>query len=133
MIEYIIIGLLIIVIILIIILLLKGDNHLIEKVGKLELNTVKELSTFRNDLSRDLTEDFDKLQDRIEKRLILINDSHTPLHSNRQYSKCFICINSLNPYDSLNPYNPVLQMRKLKFKDFAQVIFPKLVHGRSKT
>ena len=74
MIEYIIIGLLIIVIILIIILLLKGDNHLIEKVGKLELNTVKELSTFRNDLSRDLTEDFDKLQDRIEKRLILIND-----------------------------------------------------------
>ena len=74
MIEYIIIGLLIIVIILIIILLLKGDNNLIEKVGKLELNTVKELSTFRNDLSRDLTEDFDKLQDRIEKRLILIND-----------------------------------------------------------
>jgi len=72
--EYIIIGLLIIVIILIIILLLKGDNNLIEKVGKLELNTVKELSTFRNDLSRNLTEDFDKLQDRIEKRLILIND-----------------------------------------------------------
>jgi len=74
MIEYITIGLLIIVIILIIILLLKGDNNLIEKVGKLELNTVKELSTFRNDLSRNLTEDFDKLQDRIEKRLILIND-----------------------------------------------------------
>ena len=74
MIEYIIIGLLIIVIILIIILLLKGDNNLIEKVGKLELNTVKELSTFRNDLSRNLTEDFNKLQDRIEKRLILIND-----------------------------------------------------------
>ena len=72
--EYIIIGLLIIIIILIIILLLKGDNNLIEKVGKLELNTVKELSTFRNDLSRNLTEDFDKLQDRIEKRLILIND-----------------------------------------------------------
>ena len=74
MIEYIIIGLLIIVIILIIILLLKGDNNLIEKVGKLELNTVKELSTFRNELSKDLTEDFDKLQDRIERRLILINE-----------------------------------------------------------
>ena len=72
--EYIIIGLLIIIIILIITILLKGDNNLIEKVGKLELNTVKELSTFRNELSRNLTDDFDKLQDRIETRLILIND-----------------------------------------------------------
>ena len=71
---YIIIGLLIIIIILIITILLKGDNNLIEKVGKLELNTVKELSTFRNELSRNLTDDFDKLQDRIETRLILIND-----------------------------------------------------------
>ena len=45
-----------------------------EKIGKLELNTVKELSTFRNDLSKSLTEDFDKLEDKVEKRLILIND-----------------------------------------------------------
>lgn len=74
MIEYIIIGLLVILIILVIILLFKGNNNLIEKLGKLELNTVKELSTFRNDLSKSLTEDFDKLEDKIEKRLILIND-----------------------------------------------------------
>ena len=74
MIEYIIIGLLIILIILVIILLLRGNNNLIEKLGKLELNTVKELSTFRNDLSKSLTEDFDKLEDKVEKRLILIND-----------------------------------------------------------
>ena len=74
MIEYIIIGLLLIIIILVIILLLKGNNNLIEKLGKLELNTVKELSTFRNDLSKSLTEDFDKLEDKVEKRLILIND-----------------------------------------------------------
>lgn len=74
MIEYVIIGLLIILIILVIILLLKGNNNLIEKLGKLELNTVKELSTFRTDLSKSMTEDFDKLEEKVEKRLILIND-----------------------------------------------------------
>ena len=74
MIDYIIIGLLIILIILVIINLLKGNNSLVEKVGRLELNTVKELSTFRNDLTRSLTEDFDKLEDKIENRLILINE-----------------------------------------------------------
>ena len=74
MIEYIIIGLLIILIILVIILLSKGNNNLIEKIGKLELNTIKELSTFRNDLSKSLTEDFDKLEEKVERRLILIND-----------------------------------------------------------
>ena len=74
MIEYIIIGLLIIIIILVIILLLKGNNNLIEKLGKFEINTIKELSTFRNDLSKSLTEDFDKLENKVEKRLILIND-----------------------------------------------------------
>jgi len=74
MIEYIIIGLLIILIILVIILLLKGNNNLIEKLGRLELNTIKELSTFRNDLSKNLAEDFDKLENKVERRLILIND-----------------------------------------------------------
>jgi len=74
MIDYIIIGLLIVLIILVIILLLKGNNNLIEKLGKLELNTVKELSSFRNDLSKSLTEDFDKLENKVERRLILIND-----------------------------------------------------------
>ena len=74
MIDYIIIGLLVILIILVIILLLKGNNNLIEKLGKLELNTFKELSTFRNDLSKSLTEDFDKLENKVERRLILIND-----------------------------------------------------------
>lgn len=74
MLEYIIITLLIILIILVIILLFKGNNNLVERIGKLELNTVKELSTFRNDLSKSLTEDFDKLENKVEKRLILIND-----------------------------------------------------------
>ena len=74
MINYIIIGLLVIIIILIIILLLKGNNNLIEKLGNVETTTVKELSSFRNDLSKSLSEDFDKLEDKVEKRLIFIND-----------------------------------------------------------
>lgn len=74
MLEYIIIGLLVIVIILIIILLVRGNNNMIEKIGDLETTTVKELSTFRNDLSKSMSDDFDKLEDKVEKRLIYIND-----------------------------------------------------------
>ncbi|MBQ8218943.1 MAG: DNA recombination protein RmuC [Bacilli bacterium] len=74
MIEYIIIGLLVIIIILIIILLSRGNSSLIEKLGNVETTTIRELSTFRNDLSKSLTEDFDKLEDKVERRLIHIND-----------------------------------------------------------
>jgi len=74
MLEYIIIGLLVIVIILIIILLSRGNTSLIEKLGKVETTTIKELSTFRNDLSKSMSDDFDRLEDKVEKRLILIND-----------------------------------------------------------
>ena len=74
MLEYVIIGLLIIIIILIIVLLLRGNNNLIERIGRTETTTIKELSDFRNDLSKSITEDFDKLENKVEKRLIYIND-----------------------------------------------------------
>lgn len=74
MLEYIIIGLLVIVIILVIILLVRGNNSMVEKIGTLETTTVKELSNFRTDLSKSMAEDFDKLEDKVEKRLIYIND-----------------------------------------------------------
>ena len=74
MLEYIIIGLLVIIIILIIVLLLKGNNNLVEKLGNVETTTVKELSNFRVDLSKSLSEDFDKLEDKVEKRLLYINE-----------------------------------------------------------
>jgi len=74
MLEYIIIGLLVIVIILVIILLVRGNNSMVEKIGTLETTTVKELSNFRTDLSKSMSEDFDKLEDKVEKRLIYIND-----------------------------------------------------------
>ena len=72
--EYIIIGLLIIVIILLIILLSKGNTNLIEKLGRVENTTIKELSNFRTDLSKSMSEDFEHLEDKVEQRLIMIND-----------------------------------------------------------
>ena len=72
--EYIIISLLVIIIILIIILLCKGNSSIIEKLGSLETNNVRELSNFKSDLVKSLTEDFKNLNDRMEKRLILINE-----------------------------------------------------------
>ena len=77
MIEYIIIGLLVIVIILIIILLFKGNNNLVEKISKVELSTIKELSDFRNELTRSLNEDFNKLDDKVDKKLMYINEKVT--------------------------------------------------------
>lgn len=72
--EYIIIGLLVVIIILLIILLSRGNNSLIERLGRVETNTVKELSSFRSDLSKSMSEDFEHLEDKVEKRLLLIND-----------------------------------------------------------
>ena len=72
--EYMIIGLLVVIIILLIILLSRGNNNLIERLGRVETNTVKELSSFRSDLSKSMSEDFEHLEDKVEKRLLLIND-----------------------------------------------------------
>ena len=72
--EYIIITLLIILIILVIILLLKGNNNLVDKVNRLELNTIKELSNFRKELTESLNDDFYKLENKVENRLIIINE-----------------------------------------------------------
>ena len=74
MIDYVIIGLLVIVIILIIILLFKGNNGLIERVGKIETITVRELGNFRNELDKSMGDNFDKLEDKIDKRLIYIDN-----------------------------------------------------------
>ena len=74
MLEYVIIGLLVVIIILIIILLLKGNNNLIERIGRVETTTIKELSTFRSDLSKSMSDDFDKLEDKVDKRILYINE-----------------------------------------------------------
>ena len=74
--DYIIIGLLALAIILIFIILLRnnGSNDLMEKMGRLETNITKDIADFNIDFSRDLREDFEKLNERIELKLNRIND-----------------------------------------------------------
>ena len=74
--EYIIIGLLILLIILVTILLCKKNNNndVTDKLSKVEVDMIKELSNFKSDFSHSITEDFDKLNEKIENRLNIIND-----------------------------------------------------------
>ena len=74
--DYVIIALLVVLIVLSIISLFKNINesNITERLGKLEVSMMKEMGNFKSDLSRDLSEDFTKLNEGVEKRLILINE-----------------------------------------------------------
>ncbi len=74
--EYIIISLLVLILILVVISLFKNINesNITERLGKLELNMVKELDQFKDDLNRNLNKDFSSLNEQLEKRLISINE-----------------------------------------------------------
>ena len=74
--DYIIIAGIIIIIILVIISIIKNVNesNITERLGKLETNVVKELSTFQVDLMKTMNDNFDKTNNRVEERLININD-----------------------------------------------------------
>ena len=76
MLDYIIIGLLVIVIILIIIAISKNVNEgkITDRLGTLETNTVKELSSFQIDIMKTMNDNFNGLNDRMEKKLTQIND-----------------------------------------------------------
>ncbi len=76
MMEYIIIGLLVIVIILLIVLLCKktNNNDLTERLGHFEANINKEIGDFKYNFTKELLADFEKLNERIEKKLSLISD-----------------------------------------------------------
>ena len=73
--EYIIIGLLVLIIILIIAVLLKVKKSREDDISlsKVEADIIKEIGEFKLTFSRDLTEDFNKLNDRIENKLEYIN------------------------------------------------------------
>ena len=65
MMEYIILGLLIIIIVFLVIILLRKNNNkdTDDKINRLEINVIKEISDFKNDFSRNLqqtTEDIAK-------------------------------------------------------------------------
>lgn len=74
--EYIIIGILVIILILVVISLFKNINesNITERLGKLETSIIKEVGDFKSDLSRNLFNDFESLNNKIEERLRLIND-----------------------------------------------------------
>ncbi len=78
--EYLIIVLLIILILLICILLVKVNNNnkndlaVTEKLGLFQNSLTKEIGDFKYDFSNNLKKDFDALNDRMEQRLILINE-----------------------------------------------------------
>ena len=74
--EYIIIGLLVLIVILVIFSISKNINesNITERLGKLETSLVKELGEFKSDVNIYLNGNFDKLNEKIERKLNLIND-----------------------------------------------------------
>ena len=74
--DFIIILLLVINLILGVISLFKNINesNITERLGRLEVNMMKEMGDFKNDLSRNLNKDFTSLNEQLEKRLIAINE-----------------------------------------------------------
>lgn len=76
MLDYIIIGILVVILILVIVSIRKNINeaNITERLGKLETEMIRELNSFQTDLSKNLSEDFERQNDKIEYRLRLIND-----------------------------------------------------------
>ena len=74
--DYIIIILLVILIVLVIFSLMKNINEakITERLGKLEVNMIKEMSLFKSDLTKNMNDEFNKLNESIEKRLLAINE-----------------------------------------------------------
>ena len=71
--EIVIIVLLVILIILTVLSLMKNINesNITERLGKLELSMMKEMNQFKDSLGKDLNEDFTKLNEQVEKRLLI--------------------------------------------------------------
>lgn len=74
--EYILIGLDIIILIFLIILIIKNKNNesVVEKISKLETNIVKEIGDFKSEFSRDIRDDFETTNEKLDKRLQLISE-----------------------------------------------------------
>ncbi len=77
--EYVVIGLLVVVIILLLIIISKTKKddkniELVKELGNFRNDITKEISDFRYGLSKELLRDFANLDDKIEGRLIEINE-----------------------------------------------------------
>ena len=74
--DYVIIIGIVIIIVLVIISIIKNVNesNITERLGKLENTTIKELSEFRMSLMQNMNNGFEKLNEKIENKLTMIND-----------------------------------------------------------
>lgn len=74
--EYIIVGLLVVILIVVILSLSKNINesNITERLGKLETNMIKEIGAFKSDLGKNMNDDFNLLNEKLEYRLRLITD-----------------------------------------------------------
>lgn len=74
--EYVLLILLIVVIILLVLILMKKDDDkdIVERLGRLEKNVSNDLNDFKFDINKFLNNDFNKLNENIEAKLLLIND-----------------------------------------------------------
>lgn len=77
--EYIILGMLAVVIVLLFIIILRkrNDTDIIDRMSKLELQVVKEIGEFKVGFANDIRNDFDKLDEKIERKLTDINNKVT--------------------------------------------------------
>ena len=77
--EYVMVGLLIVVILLLIVSLFKKNNNIdiTDRLSKLELSVVKEISEFKINFASDLRKDFDTLDEKVERKLTEINNRVT--------------------------------------------------------
>ena len=74
--EYVLLILLIVIVVLQMINLLKKDDDkdIVERLGKLEKNVNNDLGSFKFDINKYLMDDFTKLNESIESKLLLINE-----------------------------------------------------------
>lgn len=75
--EYIILILLIVLIVIGVLLLTKkgNDRDLVERLAKLEKSVTDDLNDFKFDINKFMMEDFNKLNQNVEDKLLLINDN----------------------------------------------------------
>ena len=69
-------GILIVILVLSVILITRKNNNddINDKISKLQVELIKEISDFKTDFSKSINNDFNEMNDKIENRLILMND-----------------------------------------------------------
>ena len=77
--EYIILVMIGIVIVLLLFIIFKkrNDADIVDRMSKLELQLVKEIGEFKIGFANNIRSDFDKLDEKIERKLMEINNKVT--------------------------------------------------------